>query len=1286
MKFGLLRRAGDAGELLQEFSSGGTRGAVVFGGRVLSKLGARGRGKRAFESVVRRGEGANANELFAWGDAQYRLKNWEEAMHATDRALASVQDPPRRWLLRKGDILSKMGQRWEAADYFQHLVADHRDDAVIRRRAAKSLAASGLSADGANLLQREVLENPRSLDAWRDYVNFVRRSAPIWQRVDVLTQAVEVFPERADWWSFLGLARVELGQYEDAVPALRQAANQGSRNERAAGWLAALTSQQGAEDAERCLEHADKTSPALGYAKYGPGVHFAQIGRWPAALDAFLRWAETHDTDADLHHRIGEAAERSLQWDTAAEHFRAAVQGPESPATWWERLGIVYERKGEPENAVEAYSAALERTKGTATDLSARLGRVLAHQGRTDAAVSAYRRMYTLPKLLRPGMPHLSDMRDVKQSLRWYRIPELRAALSEIKAGRLDTAEKLLAAYCAANPSQDPKAFYLHGVVLADLGLRRQALDVFGQVVAFARPSGVSVGSYLNRPWKRLASRYVEYQETLPLDPQLVLYESYFGSKVDCNPLAIYRRLRDDPRAAGFTHIWVANPAASIPSDVSSHPDTIVVPRGSTVYLRYLATATYLVNNVTFPHWFVRRDGQSYLNTWHGTPLKTLGKDIGTGVMEHANVARNFLHTTTLLAPNAHTEHVLTRRYDIDGMLSAGIGRVGTPRSDEMINVTPEQAAAYRSELGIAVGKTVVFYAPTWRGSQSDHHADTEQLIDDLTVLGARADVHLIFRAHHFMEELLENTDLGDVTVVPSTMSTARALSVTDVLVTDYSSIFFDFLPLRRPIIYNVYDLEEYTAERGLYFNVEDMPGYLCRTRPELAAAVDQAIGNGLQDTATHDAAIELYAAHEDGHASERAVDLLLGVTVAEPVEWEDRIDILFHQSMLPNGITSSFLNLVQHLDPATYRLHFLFDPKSIENEPLRMERWHQMPDHVQMVARVGGHLLSLQERWAIPRFNAENAFYNQEHEDIYRRAFKREYYRVFGTSEFDAVVEFDGYAPFWAALLSADPAASKRRTMYFHNRIHAEMSTKYPELKGLLHIAPWFESLVSVSEATSDINREELAEEFSLPQERFTFAENMLDEGRMAALAVEELDQDIASFLDGAVGRWLTIGRMSPEKGHEKLFSAFERHVRAGHEHDRLVVLGSGPLFATLTAWISNHDMAANILLAGQRPNPFAVMRACEYFVLASDHEGQPMVLLEALSNGMKVAATDITGSRSVLEGGLGLLVANDVEGVASGLAKLPTYQPEREFDLANYQTSALHAALEQILPEGAR
>src|SRR5690606_27467994 len=175
---------------------------------------------------------------------------------------------------------------------------------------------------------------------------------------------------------------------------------------------------------------------------------------------------------------------------------------------------------------------------------------------------------------------------------------------------------------------------------------------------------------------------------------------------------------------------------------------------------------------------------------------------------------------THLISPNPHTTGILLDSYDIRQISSARVAEVGYPRIDLTLNVSEARKAEIRAALGVSGTRSVVLYAPTWRGSLEKVSYDVEKVEKDIEYLAARHDCDIVFRGHHLLEKAFAiNSERMEGIVAPAHIDTNELLSVVDVLITDYSSIFFDFLPLQRPVLYHCYDESEYRQHRGMYFS-----------------------------------------------------------------------------------------------------------------------------------------------------------------------------------------------------------------------------------------------------------------------------------------------------------------------------------------------------------------------------------------------------------------------------------------------------------------------------------
>ncbi|PPB51021.1 hypothetical protein C4K88_01355 [Arthrobacter pityocampae] len=244
------------------------------------------------------------------------------------------------------------------------------------------------------------------------------------------------------------------------------------------------------------------------------------------------------------------------------------------------------------------------------------------------------------------------------------------------------------------------------------------------------------------------------------------------------------------------------------------------------------------------------------------------------------------------------------------------------------------------------------------------------------------------------------------------------------------------------------------------------------------------------------------------------------------------------------------------------------------------------------------------------------------------------------------------------------------------------EEEMKFPELEAVFRLYSHYDRYVSVARAVSEKNRNALAERFSLEPLGFMNVDNQIHPEAVLTLAAAPLDADIEEWYSGARTNFLTIGRMSPEKDHAKLIRSFVSH-HAQEPSARLLILGTGPLLPDLERLIVDLDATEFVWLAGQRSNPYPALARCDAFVLPSLHEGQPMVLFEAMILEKAIISTDVPGPREVLDGQYGLVVENSGTGLEQGFNALGTAEfPSAKFDHDAYLLLARNQFTDVCVP----
>jgi CDP-glycerol glycerophosphotransferase len=351
-----------------------------------------------------------------------------------------------------------------------------------------------------------------------------------------------------------------------------------------------------------------------------------------------------------------------------------------------------------------------------------------------------------------------------------------------------------------------------------------------------------------------------------------VVYFTFRGLFAD-NPRAVYEGLlgRD---AGEFSHTWLctAKTQGTFPPGV----ETVLygTPEAATA----LAAADVVVANDCMSMQWEKGPGTTYLQTWHGTPLKRIHHDAPVREGWLTNPDRDVARWDVLLSPNPASSERLRHAFRFGG----AVQETGYPRNDVLSRPERDEIRARaRAELGISDGTTAVLYAPTWRDDlvfDATDGRDFEVPIDlDAFTERLGADHVLLMRMHSMVAGRLAVPPGAPVIDVSDRAESAELYLAADMLVTDYSSTMFDFAVTGKPMVFYTYDLEHYRDDlRGFYFDLAEVaPGPLVRTSEELVEAIaDRDVAaSGLAERYARFR--DTFCSLEDGHATDRVLDLL---------------------------------------------------------------------------------------------------------------------------------------------------------------------------------------------------------------------------------------------------------------------------------------------------------------------------------------------------------------------------------------------------------------------------
>lgn len=384
------------------------------------------------------------------------------------------------------------------------------------------------------------------------------------------------------------------------------------------------------------------------------------------------------------------------------------------------------------------------------------------------------------------------------------------------------------------------------------------------------------------RVGKAVYKGFYRFQRSLPLDENLAVYSAYWDRGVRCNPAAVEAAAKE--LAPHLRSVWVVRP--EVVPDLPPGTD-YVLPR-SVRYWQVIGRAKYLVNNVNFADHVVKRKGQVHLQTHHGTPLKRMGLDqqpfpAAAAGMSFRRLLQRAARWDYSVSSNPHSTEMWDRVYPC----AYEHLETGYPRNDVYSTATDEDVLALREKLGIPRDRIALLYAPTMRDYRKGFVPELD-LVRMVRELGD--DFVLLVRTHYFygrdprLDEMQQRGLLLDVSAHDSVEELSLA---SDALVTDYSSIMFDYANLDRPIVTYAPDWEAYRAARGVYFDLlsgraGETPGVVARTEDELIAAFTSGAWRGPAAAGLRAAFRERFCPYDDGRAAERVVRrVFLGEDVA---------------------------------------------------------------------------------------------------------------------------------------------------------------------------------------------------------------------------------------------------------------------------------------------------------------------------------------------------------------------------------------------------------------------
>ncbi|MCD8821252.1 CDP-glycerol glycerophosphotransferase family protein [Staphylococcus gallinarum] len=369
----------------------------------------------------------------------------------------------------------------------------------------------------------------------------------------------------------------------------------------------------------------------------------------------------------------------------------------------------------------------------------------------------------------------------------------------------------------------------------------------------------------------------------LPIKENTILYESFLGRNYSDSPKAIFTYLLENDKDK-WNHVWILNDKNLVENEQEFKNENVkIIKRFGWQYFYYVTVSKYFILNMRQPKWLYKKAEQIILSTWHGTPLKRLVFDMENVTSANKNYKKDFYNQSRnwdyLIAANKYSEQIFESAfmYPKENILTYGY-----PRNDILHNYTSEYKHHIKEKLNLPTSKKVILYAPTWRDDEF-HSAGNYKFKLQMDLNRMRKEFGeeyvIALRMHYFISDNIDLTGFEDFAYDFSKYNDINDLYISsDILITDYSSVFFDFANLRKPILFFTYDIEKYQSMlRGFYIDVNnDLPGPLLRTNDELIEAIKQIDLTVEKYKEKYETFYQKYCYLEDGNATKRIVDKVI--------------------------------------------------------------------------------------------------------------------------------------------------------------------------------------------------------------------------------------------------------------------------------------------------------------------------------------------------------------------------------------------------------------------------
>ena len=374
----------------------------------------------------------------------------------------------------------------------------------------------------------------------------------------------------------------------------------------------------------------------------------------------------------------------------------------------------------------------------------------------------------------------------------------------------------------------------------------------------------------------------------IKVDDKTIVFCTFNGKSYSCSPKALYEYMVNNDKYSDFKFIWGFKNVEQY-KYLENNKNTSVIKLNTKQYIKYLAKAKYWIFNYKIPDYLYPKKEQVFVQCWHGTPLKRLGCDLihfdnvlntMEGMKKRYKIEASKF--TYFLSPSKFASEKFISAWNLKEIGKENIIiEKGYPRNDFLFKYKEKDIKKIKAKLGIENEKRkIILYAPTYRSNQHEAgvgYTYKEEINFEHLREKFGNEYIVLFRPHYFIANVFNFEKYkGFVYDVSKIDDINELYIITDLLITDYSSVFFDYANLKRPMIFYMYDLEHYRDKsNGFYIDLEELPGKITETQEELEKEIERIDKNFKYDE-KYKKFNDKYNYLDDGKASERVVEEII--------------------------------------------------------------------------------------------------------------------------------------------------------------------------------------------------------------------------------------------------------------------------------------------------------------------------------------------------------------------------------------------------------------------------